>query len=70
MKLKTTTPARQPPKQKIQHGAYLSGSRTASRGRDLEHWHAAREMLCHRHGRDAKNSAGRAPEIAAPSPVA
>ncbi len=53
--------------EEIQHTAYLLWIEAGRpEGRDLEHWLAAREMLCHRHGRDAHT--GRpVPEIAAPA---
>jgi hypothetical protein len=57
---RTTT---EPTEQEIQHAAYLLWVEAGRPdGRDLEFWHAAREMLLHRHGRDA--STGRAaPEV-------
>ena len=60
-----TTP--EPTELEIQHAAYLlwiENGRPA--GRDLEHWLAAKEMLCHRHGRDA-TTRRRAPEIVGPA---
>lgn len=54
-----------PTEQEIQHAAYLlwiEAGRPA--GRDLEFWHAAREMLLHRHGRDASTRRA-APELPA-----
>ena len=36
----------------IQHAAYLLWIEAGRpEGRDLEHWLAAKELLCHRHGR-------------------
>lgn len=57
----------EPTEQEIQHAAYLLWVEAGRPdGRDLEFWHAAREMLLHRHGRDA--STGRpAPEVTAPA---
>ena len=51
----------------IQHAAYylwIESGRTE--GCDLEHWLAAKSMLCHRQGRDARTG-GKVPEIAAPA---
>lgn len=57
----------EPTEAEIQHAAYLLWIEDGRpEGRDLEHWQAAKEMLCHRHGRDAKTRR-RAPEIAAPA---
>ena len=51
----------------IQHAAYLLWIESGRpEGRDREHWLAAKEMLCHRHGRDA-TTRRRVPEIAAPA---
>jgi hypothetical protein len=51
----------------IQHAAYLLWLENGQpEGRDLEHWFATKEMLCHRHGRDAQTRR-KAPEIAAPA---
>ena len=52
-------PARghEPTELEIQHAAYLLWIENGRpEGRDLEHWLAAKEMLCHRHGRDSKTS--------------
>lgn len=67
--MKTNTkPARTDPTEaEIQHAAYLLWIEAGQpEGRDSEHWFAAKEMLCHRHGRDSKTRR-RAPEIAAPA---
>jgi hypothetical protein len=69
MKTKTikTASSRPPTEQEIQHAAYLLWIENGRpEGRDLEHWLAAKEMLCHRHGRDASTRRP-APEIAAPA---
>ena len=59
----------EPSEQEIQHAAYLLWVEDGRpEGRDLEHWMAAKEMLCHRHGRDA-TTGHRAPEIAPPARV-
>ena len=58
-----------PTEAEIQHAAYLIWIEDGRpEGRDLEHWLAAKEMLCHRHGRDGKTGR-RVPEIAEPAPV-
>jgi hypothetical protein len=68
MKRNTTVITPEPTEAEIQHAAYLLWIENGRpEGRDLEHWLAAREMLCHRHGRDAKTRRP-APEIAAPAP--
>lgn len=68
MKRKITPPP--PTEAEIQHAAYLLWIEAGRpEGRDQEHWHAAREMLCHRHGRDATTRRP-VPEIGAPAPVA
>ena len=57
----------EPTEQEIQHAAYLLWIEDGRpEGRDFEHWLAAKEMLNHRHGRDAKTRQ-RAPEIARPA---
>lgn len=67
MKSKRAVAPHQPSEPQIQHAAYLLWIEAGRpEGRDLEHWFAAREMLCHRHGRDEKTQ-GRAVEIAAPA---
>jgi hypothetical protein len=67
MKPKTTSPNPGPTEAEIQHAAYLIWIEDGRpEGRDLEHWMTAKEMLCHRHGRDAKTR-HRVPEIAAPA---
>lgn len=69
MKNRIATLKSEPTESEIQHAAYLLWIEDGRpEGRDLEHWHAAKEMLCHRHGRDAKTR-GRVTEIAAPAPV-
>jgi hypothetical protein len=43
-----------PTEAEIQHAAYLLWVEDGRpEGRDLEHWLAAKELLTHRHGRDA-----------------
>ncbi|MEO5959357.1 MAG: DUF2934 domain-containing protein [Opitutaceae bacterium] len=67
MKTKFTTLRREPTEAEIQHAAYLLWIENGRpEGRDLEHWLSAKEMLCHRHGRDATTRA-RVAEIAAPA---
>ncbi len=65
MKRKSTfQPA--PTEAEIQHAAYLLWIENGRpEGRDLDHWLAAKELLCHRHGRDA-STRQRAVEIAPP----
>lgn len=42
----------EPTELEIQHAAYLLWIEAGRpEGRDLEHWLAAKELLCHRHGR-------------------
>jgi hypothetical protein len=54
MKRHTATPPAEPSEAEIQHAAYMLWIENGRpEGRDLEHWLAAREMLCHRHGRDS-----------------
>ena len=56
-----------PAEAEIQHAAYILWIEDGRpEGRDLEHWFAAKEMLCHRHGRDASTRRP-VPEIAAPA---
>lgn len=70
MKRKTSSPRTDPHESEIQHAAYMLWIEEGRpEGRDLEHWHAAREMLCHRRGRDSKTGR-RVPEITRPAPVA
>ncbi len=58
----------EPSEAEIQHAAYLLWIEEGRpEGRDLEHWLAAKEMLTHRHGRDATTHR-RAAEIATPAP--
>ena len=67
MKRKPAVITHEPTEAEIQHAAYLlwiEGGRPE--GRDLEHWLAAKEMLCHRHGRDAKT---RRPALEIAEPV-
>jgi hypothetical protein len=67
MKRKKAPVLREPTEAEIQHAAYLLWIENGRpEGRDLEHWLAAREMLCHRRGRDAMTGR-RALEIAAPA---
>ena len=67
MKTKHIAATPQPTEAEIQHAAYLLWIESGRpEGRDLEHWLAAKEMLCHRHGRDAKTR-HRVPKIAAPA---
>ena len=63
-------PKSHPPSEaEIQHAAYLLWIEDGQpEGRDQEHWFAAKEMLCHRHGRDAKTRRP-VPEIAKPALV-
>ena len=68
MKLSNAPKVPAPTEAEIQHAAYLLWIEEGRpEGRALEHWRAAKEMLIHRHGRDAKTR-GRVPEIAAPAP--
>lgn len=67
MKRKTAPVRPEPTEAEIQHAAYLLWVENGRpEGRDLEHWLTAREMLCHRHGRDAQTRRP-VPEIAAPA---
>lgn len=72
--MKTKTPPaapsigsnREPAEREIQHAAYLLWIEAGRpEGRDLEFWLEAKEMLAHRHGRDAATRQP-APEIASP----
>jgi hypothetical protein len=56
-----------PTETEIQHAAYLLWLEAGRpEGRDVDHWLAAKQLLCHRHGRDAHT--GRpAVEIAPPA---
>jgi hypothetical protein len=64
---RASAPAKEPTEMEIQHAAYLLWIENGRpEGRDLEHWLAAKEMLCHRHGRDSKTSR-RAVEISRPA---
>jgi len=67
MKRKPALVSHDPTEAEIQHAAYLLWIENGRpEGRDFDHWMAAKEMLCHRHGRDAATRR-RAPEIAAPA---
>jgi hypothetical protein len=67
MKRNITAVPHEPTEAEIQHSAYLLWIENGRpEGRDFEHWFAAKEMLCHRHGRDAKTRRP-VPEIAAPA---
>lgn len=69
MKRKTTPAVTEPTEAEIQHAAYLIWIEDGRpEGRDLEHWLTAKEMLLHRHGRDARTRQ-RVPEIAEPTLV-
>jgi len=69
MKRKTAPTISEPSEAQIQHAAYMLWVEDGCpEGRDLEHWMAAKEMLCHRRGRDG-HTRRRAPEIAEPAPV-
>jgi hypothetical protein len=55
-------PRREATEAEIQHAAYLLWlERGRPEGRDLEHWFEAKEMLSHRHGRDANTGQRAAP---------
>jgi hypothetical protein len=65
MKRKSPPASCQPSEAQIQHAAYLLWvEEGCPEGRDQQHWFAAKEMLVHRHGRDAKTR-GPAVEIQA-----
>lgn len=65
MKRKSAPKFTEPSESEIQHAAYLMWVEEGRpEGRDREHWLAARELLVHRHGRDAKTQR-RASEVAA-----
>lgn len=67
MKSKPIACAPEPTEAEIQHAAYLLWIENGRpEGRDLEHWLEAKELLCHRHGRDARTRR-KAPEIAPPA---
>ena len=60
-------PFREPTEQEIQHAAYLLWIEDGRpEGCDLDHWLAAKELLCHRQGRDSTTQRA-VPEIAAPA---
>ena len=66
-KTKTAVVLQEPTEAEIQHAAYLLWVENGRpEGRDLDHWWAAKEMLCHRHGRDAQTRR-RVSEIASPA---
>ena len=67
MKRKPAVITHEPTEAEIQHAAYLLWIENGRpEGRDLEHWMAAKEMLCHRRGRDAKT---RRPALEVAEPV-
>jgi hypothetical protein len=67
MKRNNTAARSEPTEAQIQHAAYLLWIEDGRpEGRDREHWLAAKEMLCHRHGRDV-STRRRVPEIAEPA---
>ena len=67
MKTRKHSSISEPTEAQIQHAAYLLWIENGRpEGRDLEHWLAAKEMLCHRHGRDSKTRRAVA-EIASPA---
>jgi hypothetical protein len=67
MKKKTHSTPHEPTEAEIQHAAYLLWVEAGQpAGHDQEHWFAARQMLLHRHGRDATTRRP-APEIAEPA---
>jgi len=67
MKRKSPDRLREPTEAEIQHAAYLLWIENGRPdGCNLEHWLMAKEMLCHRHGRDA-TTRHRAIEIAIPA---
>ena len=52
MKIDLLSPMPEPTESDIQHAAYLLWIENGRpEGRDLDHWLAAKELLCHRHGR-------------------
>lgn len=52
MKIDLLSPVPEPTESDIQHAAYLLWIENGRpEGRDLDHWLAAKELLCHRHGR-------------------
>jgi hypothetical protein len=58
-----------PTEAEIQHAAYLLWLEEGRpEGHDIAHWLAAKEMLCHRRGRDARTRR-RVVEISAPAAV-
>jgi hypothetical protein len=66
----TRNTTHEPSELEIQHAAYLLWIEAGRpEGKDLEHWQAAKEMLSHRHGRDASTRQP-APEVSAPAVTA
>lgn len=66
----TRKPTHEPSELEIQHAAYLLWIEAGRpEGKDLEHWQAAKELLSHRHGRDASTRQP-VPEVAAPAVAA
>lgn len=60
-------PVPSPTESEIQHAAYLLWLEDGRpEGRDVDHWLAAKQLLCHRHGRDARTG-NPALEIAPPA---
>jgi hypothetical protein len=69
MKRTTTRKPAGPSEAEIQHAAYLLWIENGRPdGCDLEHWLAAKEMLCHRHGRDSATG-HRSVELLEPAPI-
>lgn len=67
MKTKAIASTPEPTEAEIQHAAYLLWIENGRpEGRDHEHWLEAKELLCHRHGRDHRTRR-KVPEIAAPA---
>lgn len=59
----------EPTEAEVQHTAYMLWIECGRpEGSHAEHWHAARQMLRHRHGRDARTGHP-VLEIARPAPV-
>jgi hypothetical protein len=69
MKPRNVPKISEPTEAEIQHAAYMLWIEEGRpEGSDLEHWQAAKEMLCHRHRRDARTRRC-VPEIAKPAHV-
>ena len=52
MKTNLVSPSPEPTDSEIQHAAYLLWIENGRpEGRDLDHWLAAKALLCHHHGR-------------------